>query len=84
LLAETVAMRVDEPTRQREPRENRDFLRVFVCEMNMRKSGKLSDEAVGHARLWLPPVVDREKDKQMQRTTVVASARWSSWTMDDV
>ncbi len=41
-------------TRQREPRENSDFLRVIVLEMNMRKVGKLSDTAPGRARLWLP------------------------------
>ena len=50
---------VDEPAvsasqRHREPRENSDFLRVIVLEMNMRKVGKLSDEAPGRARLWLP------------------------------
>ena len=42
------------PTRQREPRENCDFLRVIVLEMNMRKVGKLSDSSPGRARLWLP------------------------------
>lgn len=43
--------------RHREPRENRDFLRVFVCEMAMRRNGKLSDDlSAGRARLWLPPV----------------------------
>lgn len=43
--------------RHREPRENRDFLRVFVCEMQMRRSGKLSDDlGAGRARLWLPPI----------------------------
>ncbi|KAG8530315.1 uncharacterized protein KY384_004817 [Bacidia gigantensis] len=41
--------------KQREPRENGDFLRVIVLEMNMRKAGKLSDGAPGRARLWLPP-----------------------------
>ena len=41
--------------RQREPRENSDFLRVIVLEMNMRKVGKLSDASPGRARLWLPP-----------------------------
>ena len=41
-------------SRQREPRENRDFLRVIVLEMNMRKVGKLSDTSPGRARLWLP------------------------------
>lgn len=40
--------------RQREPRENSDFLRVIVLEMNMRKMGKLSDASPGRARLWLP------------------------------
>lgn len=48
--------------RHREPRENRDFLRVFVCEMHMRRNGKLSDDlGAGRARLWLPPVTDKDK-----------------------
>ena len=38
--------------RQREPRENSDFLRVVVLEMNMRREGKLE---TGRARIWLPP-----------------------------
>lgn len=43
--------------RHREPRENRDFLRVFVCEMQMRRNGKLSEDlGSGRAKLWLPPV----------------------------
>ncbi|KAL8813046.1 MAG: hypothetical protein Q9223_000654 [Gallowayella weberi] len=41
-------------SRHREPRENSDFLRVIVLEMNMRKTGKLSDVAPGRAKLWLP------------------------------
>lgn len=41
--------------RQREVRENPDFLRVIVLEMNMRRGGKLSDQAQGRARLVLPP-----------------------------
>lgn len=41
-------------SRQREPRENSDFLRVIVLEMNMRKVGKLSDASPGRAKLWLP------------------------------
>jgi hypothetical protein len=46
----------DAPTvRQREPRENSDFLRVIVLEMNMRRVGKLDVKAVGKARIWLPP-----------------------------
>lgn len=38
--------------RPREPRENSDFLRVVVLEMNMRREGKLEN---GRARIWLPP-----------------------------
>ena len=38
--------------RQREPRENSDFLRVVVLEMNMRREGKLE---TGRAKIWLPP-----------------------------
>ncbi|WPG99702.1 Hypothetical protein R9X50_00252100 [Acrodontium crateriforme] len=38
--------------RPREPRENSDFLRVVVLEMNMRRQGKLEN---GRARIWLPP-----------------------------
>ncbi|KAF2138799.1 uncharacterized protein K452DRAFT_233556 [Aplosporella prunicola CBS 121167] len=41
--------------RQREPRENSDFLRVIVLEMNMRRGGKLDAKAMGKARIWLPP-----------------------------
>jgi hypothetical protein len=41
--------------RQREPRENSDFLRVIVLEMNMRRVGKLDTKAIGKARIWLPP-----------------------------
>ena len=39
--------------RGREPRENRDFLRVVVLEMNMRRAGKLEGE--GRARIWVGP-----------------------------
>ena len=38
--------------RQREVRENGDFLRVVVLEMNMRREGKLE---MGRAKIWLPP-----------------------------
>lgn len=38
--------------RQREVRENGDFLRVVVMEMNMRREGKLE---MGRAKIWLPP-----------------------------
>ncbi|PYH96309.1 hypothetical protein BO71DRAFT_180867 [Aspergillus ellipticus CBS 707.79] len=42
-------------SRQREPRENCDFLRMVVLEMNMRRSGKLRDDIPTRARIWLPP-----------------------------
>ena len=42
-------------SRQREPRENSDFLRMVVMEMNMRRSGKLRDDIPTRARVWLPP-----------------------------
>lgn len=41
--------------RQREPRENSDFLRMVVLEMNMRRSGKLRDDLPSRAKIWLPP-----------------------------
>lgn len=40
--------------RQREPRENSDFLRVIVLEMNMRRKGQLGDGVPGKARMSLP------------------------------
>lgn len=70
--------------RPREPRENRDFLRIFVCEMNMRKSGKLSDEAIPHARLWLPPVDEGDKEQKNTRVKKVGAERWPSWSPDDL
>jgi hypothetical protein len=41
--------------RQREPRENSDWLRILVLEMNMRRSGKFSEDAQSHARVALAP-----------------------------
>lgn len=41
--------------RQREMRENSDFIRVAVMEMAMRKRGKLDDQQPGRARWALPP-----------------------------
>ncbi|OQE27224.1 hypothetical protein PENSTE_c004G00355 [Penicillium steckii] len=42
-------------SRQREPRENSDFLRMVVLEMNMRRRGKLREDIPPRARIWLPP-----------------------------
>lgn len=41
--------------RQREMRENSDFIRIAVMEMMMRKNGKLDDKMPGRARWALPP-----------------------------
>ncbi|KAI9148025.1 hypothetical protein HJFPF1_11846 [Paramyrothecium foliicola] len=41
--------------RQREMRENCDFIRIAVMEMAMRKRGKLDDQQPGRARWALPP-----------------------------
>jgi hypothetical protein len=59
--------------RQREVRENADFLRVIVLEMNMRREGKLSDTAQGKARYMLPP---RQASKLR---TVGDPSRWEAW-----
>ena len=40
--------------RQREMRENSDFIRIAVMEMAMRKKGKLDDQRPGRARWALP------------------------------
>lgn len=71
---------VDEPAvstsqRHREPRENSDFLRVIVLEMNMRKVGKLSDVAPGRARLWLPA---RRSPASSEDTSSEIPRRWTS------
>ncbi|KAL4802275.1 hypothetical protein BDV18DRAFT_147188 [Aspergillus unguis] len=47
-------------SRQREPRENSDFLRKIVLEMNMRRGGKLRDDIPPRARVWLPPRKTRQ------------------------
>ena len=49
--------------RQREHRENSDFLRVVVLEMNMRREGKLE---TGRARICLPPRQTAESDAVVQ------------------
>jgi hypothetical protein len=41
--------------RQRDMRENSDFIRIAVMEMLMRKKGKLDDQKPGRARWALPP-----------------------------
>lgn len=64
--------------RQREPRENSDFLRVIVLEMNMRKVGKLPGANPGRAKLWLPArQIDNSRlaaveDEERQNTEALA------------
>lgn len=41
--------------RQRDIRENSDFIRIAVMEMAMRKNGKLDDQKPGRAKWALPP-----------------------------
>lgn len=61
------------PARPREIRENGDFLRVIVLEMNMRRGGKLSDTAHGKAKLVLPP-------RQPCKYRALGEAgRWEAW-----
>jgi hypothetical protein len=70
----TAASATANPTaRPREVRENGDFLRVIVLEMNMRREGKLSDTAQGKARLMLPP---RQPCKYR---ALGDPGRWKAW-----
>lgn len=63
------------PSRQREPRENSNFLRVIVLEMNMRKAGKMEDAAPGKARIWLPP---RHSARHEEPELSTIPRRWSA------
>ena len=68
-----IAEAADEPftvssPRPRELRENSDFLRVIVLEMNMRRSGIMSETAPGKARMWLPArQVGKREEEGSQR-----------------
>jgi hypothetical protein len=70
--------------RQREARENPDFLRVIVLEMNMRKSGKLNKTGAGRARFALPARVTRPErhDVEMDNAAEKLPRRWTEWAMD--
>lgn len=63
--------------KQREPRENPDFLRVLVAEMNMRRAGKFEADAAGRARMW---VEARGGSLEKRRT---AEERWDVWTVEE-
>ncbi|GAB7347065.1 hypothetical protein MBLNU459_g3201t1 [Dothideomycetes sp. NU459] len=78
-------------SRQREPRENSDFLRVVVLEMNMRREGKLEERAAGRARIWLPPrrtassrdVESDEEDLAEKPVGRRVPRRWVGVTLDE-
>lgn len=65
--------------RQREMRENSDFIRIAVMEMAMRKSGKLDDQRPGRARWALPPRKPNNRPYEIRPDGV--PARWVSVTL---
>jgi hypothetical protein len=64
--------------RQREMRENSDFIRIAVMEMAMRKQGKLDDQRPGRARWALPPRKTSSKTYEVGADGV--PARWVAVT----
>lgn len=64
--------------RQREMRENPDFIRIAVMEMAMRKRGKLDDQRPGRAKWALPP--RKMSTKTYEITPDGIPARWVSIT----
>ncbi|KAK4123855.1 hypothetical protein N657DRAFT_680973 [Parathielavia appendiculata] len=65
--------------RQREMRENSDFIRIAVMEMAMRKSGKLDDQRPGRARWALPPRKQSTRPYEIRPDGV--PARWVAVTI---
>lgn len=66
--------------RQREMRENPDFIRIAVMEMAMRRQGKLDDQRPGRARWALPPRKTSPKPYVIGDDGI--PARWISITYD--
>jgi len=64
--------------RQREVRENPDFIRIAVLEMTMQRNGKLDDQRPGKARWTLPPRKDSTKPYEVRPDGV--PARWVAVT----
>ncbi|KAG5921099.1 hypothetical protein E4U42_005969 [Claviceps africana] len=60
--------------RQREMRENPDFIRIAVMEMAMRRRGKLDDQKPGRARWVLPPRRPSAKPYEVGSTGI--PTRW--------
>ncbi|GAP87428.2 hypothetical protein SAMD00023353_2601300 [Rosellinia necatrix] len=67
--------------RQREMRENPDFIRIAVMEHLMRKNGKLDDQREGHARWLLPPRKATTKPYEIGPGGV--PVRWTPMLQDD-
>lgn len=67
--------------RQREMRENPDFIRVAVMEHLMRKRGKLDDQREGHARWLLPPRKATTRPYEIGPSGV--PVRWTSTSQDN-
>jgi hypothetical protein len=65
--------------RQRDMRENSDFIRVAVMEMLMRKKGKLDDQKPGRARWALPPRKPPTKPYEISENGV--PVRWIAVTL---
>ncbi|PGH19467.1 hypothetical protein AJ80_03968 [Polytolypa hystricis UAMH7299] len=70
--------------RPREPRENGDFLRIIVLEINMRRQGKLRDDKPGRARMWLPPRQAVPVSKATLNSCDGVPSRWVGITIDQV
>ncbi|KAI1375871.1 hypothetical protein F4677DRAFT_446031 [Hypoxylon crocopeplum] len=66
--------------RQREMRENSDFIRIAVLEHLMRKRGKLDDQREGHARWLLPPRKSTSKPYEIGPDGI--PARWIAIPQD--
>ncbi|PQE33615.1 hypothetical protein CJF32_00008602 [Rutstroemia sp. NJR-2017a WRK4] len=64
--------------RQRDMRENSDFIRIAVMEMAMRRKGKLDDQKPGRARWALPP--RKVSTKAYEIGTDGVPVRWISVT----
>lgn len=69
-----VAVAAGPVARQRDMRENSDFIRIAVMEMAMRKKGKLDDQKPGRARWALPPRQPPTKPYEISSTGV--PVRW--------
>ncbi|KAI1107205.1 hypothetical protein F4804DRAFT_340018 [Jackrogersella minutella] len=68
--------------RQREIRENSDFIRIAVLEHLMRKRGKLDDQREGHARWLLPPRKSTPKPYEIGPDGI--PARWVATLQDAI